>query len=182
MDLRYIRGSVNKGLVFDGYKRALDTEDMLMGFVNSDYAGCLDTRKSLTGYVFTAFGTAINWKASLQKVVALSTIEAEYMALTEATKEALWLLGLVKELQLGQDRIIVFCDSQGAVQLSKNQVFHERKKHVDIKLHFIRDVIAEGSVTVKKIPTEENPSDTITKPLPSSKFEYCLELVSVMEA
>ena len=65
--------------------------------------------------------------------------------------------------------------------MSKNQVFHERTKHIDIKLHFIRDVIAEGSVVVNKVSTEENPADMITKPLPSSKFNYCLDLVGVMD-
>ena len=75
----------------------------------------------------------------------------------------------------------MYYDNQGVVQLSKNQVFHERTKHIDIKLHFIRDVIAEGSVAVKKVSTEENPIDMITKPLPSSKFNYCLDLVGVMD-
>lgn len=68
------------------------------GFVDFDYAGCLDTRKSLTGYIFTAFGTTINWKANLPKVVALSTTEAEYMALTEAVKEAFWHEGIASVL------------------------------------------------------------------------------------
>ena len=169
-------------MVFDGDKKSLRDEKILVGFVDSDFVGCLDTRKSLTSYVFTAFRTTIRWQASLQKMVALSTTEAEYIALTEAIKEALWLLGLVKELKVGQDKVVVFCDNQGAVQLSENQVFHERTKHVDIKLHFIQEVIAGRSVIVKKISTEENPSYMIAKPLPSSKFEYCLELVSVLEA
>ena len=86
--------------MFDGNKRSLEDGEVLIGFVDSDFIVCLDTRKSLTGYVFTTFRTTISWKASLQKVVALSTTEAEYMALTEAIKEAIWLLGLVKELKV----------------------------------------------------------------------------------
>ena len=139
------------------------------------------TRKSLTRYVFTAYGRTISWKASLQNVVALSSTEAEYMALTEAIKEALWLFELVRELKIDQKYISVFSDNQIATQLSKNQVFHERTKHVDIKLHFIRDIVAEETVIVKKVPTEENPADMITKPLPSNKFKYCLELVGVLD-
>ena len=75
----------------------------------------------------------------------------------------------------------VFCDNQGAIQLSKNQVSHERTKHVDVKVHFIRDIIGKGAVLVKKVATEDNPADMITKPLPSNKFEYCLELVGLLE-
>ena len=87
--------------------------------------------------MFIAYGTTISWRASLQKVVALSSTKAEYMALTKAIKEALWLLGLVRELKIDQEQIVVFCDNQRVVQLSKNQVFHERTKHIDMKLHFI---------------------------------------------
>jgi len=116
---------------------------LLKVFVDSDYAGCLDSRKSLTGFVLTAFGTAISWKASLQKVVSLSTTEAEYIALTEAVKESLWLEGIAKELKIQNEVITVHCDSQSAIDLSKNYVHHERTKHIDIKLHFVREVIGQ---------------------------------------
>ena len=175
--LRYIKGSIGKGLLYGGADWS--KTDAIEGFVDSDYAGCLDTRKSLTGYIFTAFGTAISWKANLQKVVALSTTEAEYIALTEAIKEALWLKGIARELKLQEQIITVHCDNQSAIHLSKNQVYHERTKHVDIKLHFIREIISEGGVHVEKIATEENPSDMITKVLPSSKFYYCLDLIQL---
>jgi len=147
--------------------------------VDSNYAGCLDTRKSITGYIFTAFGTAISWKASLQKVVALSRTEAEYIALTEVVKEALWLRGIARELKLQDHAITVHCDNQSAIHLSKNQVYHERTKHVDVKLHFVRETIAEGAMLVKKVSTEHNPYDMITKVLPSSKFFYCLDLINL---
>ena len=135
----------------------------------------------LTGYIFTAFGTTISWKANLQKVVALSSTKAEYMALTEAIKEALWLFGLIKELKVSQQQINVYCDNQGAMLLSKNQVIHERTKHIDVRLHFICDILNEGNIAVKKVATKDNPTDMITKPFPSSKFEYCLELVGLLE-
>ena len=135
--LRYIKGTINKGRMFGEDKDLVSNKGVITRFVDYNFARCLDTRNSLTSYVFTTFGTTISWKASLQKVVALSSIEAEYMDLTQAIKEALWLLGLVREQRIDQDQIVVFCDNQGAVQLSKNQVFHERTKHIDIKLHFI---------------------------------------------
>ena len=103
------------------------------------------------------------------------------MALTEAIKEALWLLRLIKELKIGQQQVCVFCDNQGAIQLSKNQVSLERTKHVDIKVHFIQYIIAKGVVLGKNVATKDNPADMITKPLPSNKFEYCLEMVGLLE-
>lgn len=180
--LKYVKGTISKGLVFRKQQLKSEHKQIIAGYVDSDYAECLDTRKSLTGFVFTAFGTAISWKASLQKVVSLSTTEAEYIALTEAIKEAVWLKGLVNELQMDQTCVDIFCDNQGAVHLSKNSFYHERTKHVDIRLHFIRDIIESGEVCVKKIHTDHNPSDMITKPVHSKKFEHCLELVGCLDA
>ena len=134
--LRYIIRTIGKRLVFGGSKAVWSNEGVIIGFAYSNFARCLDLRKSRTGYVFTDFGTAISWRAHLQKVVALSSTETEYMALTEAVKEALWLLGLVRELKIDQEQIVVFCDNQRAIQLSKNQVFHEKTKHIDIKASF----------------------------------------------
>ena len=96
--------------------------------------------------MFTAFDIAISWKASLQKVVALSTTEVEYIALTEAVKESLWLEGITKELKIQNEVITVHCDNQSAIDLSRNFVHHERTKHIDIKLHFVREFIGQASI------------------------------------
>ncbi|XP_062119202.1 secreted RxLR effector protein 161-like [Humulus lupulus] len=143
--LRYVKGTLDIGLVYDS---KLNNIKVVAGYVDSDYARCLDTRRYTTGYVFTAQGGCISWKATLQKVVALSSIEAEYMVATEAIKEAIWIKGLTKELGFNSDNITVYFDNQSALHLMKNPMSHERSKHIDIKLHFIRDVIAnkEGHV------------------------------------
>ena len=101
------------------------------------------------------------------------------MALTEAVKEALWMKGLVSELGFKQDQVIIHNDSQSALHLAKHQVFHERSKHIDVKLHFVRDVVNSGKVKVVKVSTEENPADMLTKALPGVKFEHCLKLLHV---
>ena len=98
--------------------------------------------------MFIAFGTAISWKASLKKVVALSTTEAEYIALTEVVKESTWLEGIAQELKIQDEVIIVHCDSQSAIDLYKKFVHHDRTKHIDIKLIIVREVIGHGSVIV----------------------------------
>jgi len=178
--LRYIRGSLGRVLVYGGARNSRRTT-VIEGFVDFDYAGCLDSRKSLTGFVFTAFDIAISWKASLQKVVALSTTEAEYISPIEVVKESLWLEGIAKELKIQNGVITVHCDTQSAIHLSKNYVHHERTKHIDIKLHFVRDLIGQGSVIVKKISTDHNPSDMITKALLSSKFFHSLDLIQLKD-
>ena len=97
------------------YRKSEDCVDKLMGYCDSDYCGDLDKRRSLTGYYFTLFGNVISWKASLQSVVALSTTEAEFMALTEATKEALWLQGLIGKFRIKQNTVSILSDSQSAI-------------------------------------------------------------------
>ena len=177
--LRYLRGTTSVGLV---YGEAGGAENGIIGYVDFDYAGDLDQRRSLTGYVFQINGCTVSWKSTLQHVVALSTTEAEYIALTEAIKEALWLKGLLGELGFQQDSVEVLCDSQSAIHLSKNQVFHERTKHIDVRLHFIREVLSGGKVQVKKVITEENAADMLTKSMPALKFQHCLGLLLVKPA
>ena len=102
------------------------------------------------------------------------------MAITEACKEAIWLKGLFSELNEDLQIIsIVFCDNQSAIFLTKDQMFHERTKHIDVRYHFVRDIIARGDIVVSKISTHENPADMMTKSLPITKFEHCLDLVGV---
>ncbi|KAG8480843.1 hypothetical protein CXB51_025300 [Gossypium anomalum] len=134
--LRYLRGTTDVCLQFGR------TEDGVIGYVDADFAGDLDRRRSLT--------------------VALSTTEAEYMAITEACKEAIWLKGLFSELNEDLQISTVFCDSQSAIFLTKDQMFHERTKHIDVRYHFVRDIIARGDIVVSKISTHENPADMMT--------------------
>jgi ATP-binding cassette subfamily B (MDR/TAP) protein 1 len=114
--------------------------------VDSDYAADLDKRRSLTGYVFTVGGCAVSWKDTLQDVPIQSTTEAEYMAINKACKEAIWLKGLFAELYGDDSCIKLFCDSQSAIYLTKDQMFHERTKHIDIKYNYVCDVVARGKL------------------------------------
>ncbi|KAG8473064.1 hypothetical protein CXB51_035003 [Gossypium anomalum] len=169
--LRYLRGTTDVCLQFGR------TKDGVIGYVDADFARDLDRRRSLTGYVFTIGGCAINWKATLQTTTALSTTEVEYMAIAEACKEAIWLKRLFSELNEDLQISTVFCDSQSVIFLTKDQMFHERTKHIDVWYYFVRDIIARGDIVVSKISTHENPADMITKSLPITKFEHCLDLV-----
>ena len=153
----------------------------VVGYCDSDFAGDYDKRRSLSGYIFTVGGNVVSWKSNLQHVVALSTTEAEYIVLTEAVNEALWLKGFLDQLDFKQEQVVVHCDSQSAIHLSKNTVFHERTKHIDVKLYFLRDIVAKGMVKVNKIATEINPADIMTKVIPVGKFNNALNLLKIKE-
>ncbi|GJS48325.1 retrovirus-related pol polyprotein from transposon TNT 1-94 [Tanacetum coccineum] len=135
----------------------------VVDYCDSDYAGDLDKRRSTTGYVFTLAKAPISWKSTLQSTTALSTTKAEYMAMTEAVKEAIWLQGLLGELGIKQKFVTMHSDSQSAIHLAKNQVYHARTKHIDVRYHFIREILEEGGVRIQKIHTSKNPADMLTK-------------------
>ena len=171
----YLRGTTDYCLKF------CKTDKGLIGYVDSNYAADLDRRRSLTGYVFTVGSCAVSWRATLQSVVALSTTEAEYMAVSEACKELIWLKGLYAELCGVNSYTNLYCDSQSAIYLTKDQMFHERTKYIDIKYHFVRDVIEEGELKVCKISTHDNPADMLTMLAPVAKFELCSSLVGLID-
>ncbi|XXG70305.1 hypothetical protein AAC387_Pa06g3093 [Persea americana] len=102
------------------------------------------------------------------------------MAATEVVKEAIWLTGLVGDPGLEQKLVTVFCDSQSAIDLTHNPKYHEKTKHIDVRAHFIRDVIAEGAIAIIKIATAKNPTDMMTKTIPTVKFKHCLDLINVI--
>ena len=90
--------------------------------------------------------------------------------------------GLLSELGFKHEQVTVFSDSQSALHPAKHQGFHERSKHIDVKMHFVRDVVNTGNVKVMKISTEDNPADMMTKPLPNTKFQHCLKIVNVEDS
>lgn len=165
--LRYLRGTSKYSLCFG------DGKPILEGYTDSDMAGDLDKRKSTSGYLFTFAGGAVSWQSKLQKCIALSTTEAEYIAATEASKELLWMKNFLKELSLKQEKYTLYCDSQSAIDLSKNATYHSRTKHIDVRHHWIRDALENRLMHIKKIDTRQNPSDMMTKPLPKEKHDFC---------
>ena len=147
--------------------------------MDADYAGDLNDRRSTTGYVFTLARGPICWRSMIQSLVALSTTESEYMAVAEAAKEALWLTCLVKKLGIQQGGVLLHCDSQNAIYLAKNQMYHARTKHIDVRFHKIRELVSSGELLLEKVHTSENAADMLTKPVTTDKFKHCLDLVSI---
>jgi hypothetical protein len=177
--LRYILGTVDVGLKFKRVDSELD--QILVGYVDSDYAGDLDKRRSTTGYIFTLARGPVSWRSTLQTTVALSTTEAEYMAVANAIKEAIWLHGLIEDLGILQKSVKVLCDSQSAIHLAKNQVHHARTKHIDVRFHFVREILEEGDILFQKIGTADNLTDMLTKVVTGAKFKHCLGLANILK-
>lgn len=137
--MRYLSGTLSYGLVY-GKKNKGKCEGLL-GYMDSNYAEDLDKRRSLTSYIFIFNGCLINWKVTRQHGVALSTTTTKYIVATEAVKEALWLQGLMGELGVKQKIVTVLYCSSSALHMCRNLIHHERTKHIDIKLHFIRNEV-----------------------------------------
>ena len=170
---RYLRGTSKMCLCFG------TSQPVLEGFTDADMAGDLDSRKSTSGYIFTFAGGAVSWQSKLQKCVALSTTEAEYIAATEAGKEMLWMKEFLHELGLSQKEYIVFCDSQSALDLSKNTMYHSRTKHIDVRYHWLRMAIEDRQMQLKKIHTDDNTADMLTKNVTREKLRRCAELAGL---
>lgn len=107
-------------------------------------------------------GNIISWKENLQTVVALSTTEAEFITLTEAIKEGVWLKGFLNDFGIAQGSVRIFCDNQSAIDLSKNRQFHKRTKHINVKYNFVCDEIGKG-IEVSKVHNSDNAGDFLTK-------------------
>lgn len=112
-------------------------------------------------------------------MVALSTTKAEFIVVSKAVKEAIWLKGFIEELSFHQQIVNILCDNPSAIHLIKNHQYHEKTKHIDVKLHFIRDIIKRGIVSITKVRTEENVAYMLTKVVTRAKLEHCLQLLKL---
>ena len=142
----------------------------LGGYCDADWGGDYSTRRSTTGYVFLFGNSPISWSSKLQKTVALSSCEAEYMALKEAFKEQIWLFTLFRQLGLSYSKQPIWTDSQSAMALARNPEHHARTKHIDIQYHFVREALQDKLIDMRYIPTNDQIADGLTKPLDPTKF------------
>jgi hypothetical protein len=150
-------------------------EILLSGYVDSDWSSDRDDRRSIAGYLYSLGAGAISWSSKKQPTVSTSSVEAEYMACSYATKEALWLRSLLKLIGFEQTTsTAIRCDNMGAIVLTKDPSFHARTKHIDVAHHFIRERVARQEINFSHVPTKENSADILTKPLARPTFSYLL--------
>jgi hypothetical protein len=165
--LRYLKGTQNVGICFSKTDSLL-----LVGYSDADWAGDIDRRRSTTGYIFSLSKGPISWKSQRQTTVALSSTEAEYMALTAATKEAIWMKKLVEYITgATYPAVEIKEDNQSTIKLVNNPVLHSRTKHIDIKYHFTRDSVKNGHIKINYCGTKDMIADILTKPLSGNIFQ-----------
>jgi hypothetical protein len=169
--LRYLNGTRRLGLLFN-YKTDKKEKDGLLAYADSDWANDSIERRSTSGFVVLLNGTPISWGSGLQSVVALSSCEAEYVALSECCRELAYLRQLMAILgEPLHGPITIFEDNKGAIDLTNNPVHHKGTKHIDVKFHYIRAEQTSGRVIVSKIHTDDNRADIMTKATTVATFK-----------
>eukprot|EP00253_Pinus_taeda_P030125 PITA_30125 len=172
--LRYVKGTKRFGILYI----TLECSD-LIGYTDSNWAGSVDDRKSTSGYVFQMGSRAISWASKKQPIVALSTVEVEYVAATTVACQVVWMRRMLRSLcQEQAQATVIFCDNSSAIALYKNSMFHKRMKHIDTKFHYIRELVNNGEIVLQQCRTQEQVADILTKPLGQKNFEFlrkCLD-------
>jgi hypothetical protein len=163
--LRYLKGTADSVLMYGGA-----SPSKVVGWSDSDYASDIGERCSRKGYLFMLNGAAVSWKSQQQHIVALSTTEAEYMALTAATQEAMFLKQLLHQLhQDSGSPITIHEDHQSCIALRQNSIMTGRSKHMDVRYQFCREKVESGDIEVQYCSTENMLADVLTKPLVSAR-------------
>jgi hypothetical protein len=172
--LRFLRGSVSRGLI---YRRVSGSPvNQLCAFADASWGDQANSR-STAGHLVFLNGGPVAWRSKVQSVVALSTCEAEYMAITEASKAVLFLRSLVEELGFPQATIPVFGDNQPSIHLALNPSVTPRSKHIAIRYHFVRDLVSAAVIGLRYIPTTDQIADAMTKNLPAPAFAQLTSLM-----
>uniref|UniRef100_A0A1J3IWV2 Putative mitochondrial protein n=1 Tax=Noccaea caerulescens TaxID=107243 RepID=A0A1J3IWV2_NOCCA len=164
--IRYIKGTITHGVQI-----RLTSITKITAYTDADWAGCTTTRRSTSGYCVFLGDNIVSWSSKRQPTVSRSSAEAEYRGVANVVAETTWLRNLLLELRCPiSTATIVYCDNVSAVYLSTNPVQHQRTKHVEIDIHFVRERVALGDVRVLHVPSAHQYADIFTKGLPSSLF------------
>src|ERR1044072_6624186 len=164
--IKYVSGTSDYGMLYTH-----DTTSILVGFCDADWAGSADDRKSTSGGCFFLGNNLISWFSKKQNCVSLSTAEAEYIAAGSSFTQLLWMKEMLEEYNVSQDVMTLFCDNLSAINISKNHVLHSRTKHIDIRHHFIRELVEGKIVTLEHVATKNQLADIFTKALDANQFE-----------
>jgi hypothetical protein len=173
--LRYLNGTRALGLTFSG-EEGIELEQ-LRAFTDADWASDPSTRRSITGYVVKLGGAAVSWASRKQPTVATSSMESEYVAGAETAKEVVWLRRLAEDLGIKQDSAVpLYMDNQSALAVASGaRGTAERRKHIDVKHHYIQEQATAGVIKLEWVPSGNNQADILTKALPKPKFQRLRE-------
>nr|GFB69748.1 hypothetical protein [Tanacetum cinerariifolium] len=163
------RRTINWGLWYPK-----DTAMELTDYADADHTCCQDTRRSTSGSAQFLGDKLVRWSSKKQRSIAISTIEAEYIAISRCCAQILWMRSQLTDYGLAFNKILLYCDNHSAVALCCNNVQHSRSKHIDIRHHFIREQVEKGMVELSFVTTDYQLADIFTKALPRERFEFLL--------
>jgi len=165
----YIRNTMDFGLTY-----SWNADLNPLAYIDADYDRCWDTCRSTSGYVFMMAGGAITWSSKRQATVALSTVEAEYVAMSRCAQQMVWMQTWLDEVEVAHITPgVIKGDSRGAIALTKTTKDHRKVKHIDIRHHYLRELVKAGSILFKQVPSVGNLADLFTKPL-ARDLHHCL--------
>jgi hypothetical protein len=175
--LRYVQGTLHYGLHL--YPLLIEK---LISYTDADWGGCPDTRRSTSGYCVFLGDNLISWSSKRQPTLSCSSAEAEYRGVANVVSESYWLRNLLLELHFPLSQAtLVYCDNVSAIYLSGNPVQHQRTKHIEMDVHFVREKVARGQASVLHVPSHHQTADIFTKGLPRVLFDDFWTSLSVRE-
>eukprot|EP00253_Pinus_taeda_P021723 PITA_21723 len=155
----------------------------LLYLTDADWAGSVDDRKSTSGGTFFMGSRLVSWFNKKQSSIALSIVEAEYVAAASFCTQFLWMMQTLQDFQITcTPPISILCDNTSAINISKNPVMHSKTKHIPIKYHFLQEQVLEQKAKLEYVPSKEQVADIFTKPLPMEIFEYLRQKLGVVDA
>jgi len=172
--IRYVNDTLSYGI---WYSR--ETNLVVAGYSDADWAGNDDDRKRTSEGCFYVGNNLVAWMSKKQTSISLSTAEAEYITAGSCCTQLLWMKTLLGDYEFYQDTMIINCDNTSAINISNNPVQHSRTKHIDIRTHFLRDLVESEVVSLSFIPTENQLADILTKPLDGSRFESLRKAIGI---
>ncbi|GAV86711.1 hypothetical protein CFOL_v3_30137 [Cephalotus follicularis] len=168
--LKYLKKEPGLGILMKA-----ENDLKLRAYCDSDWAACPMTRKLITGYCIKLGDSLISWKSKKQATISKSSVETEYRAMANTTCEVVWILGLLEDMGVKENKLVfLYCDNKAALHIAANPMYHERTKHIEIDCHLIREKVQQGIIETKYIATHEQPADILTKGLGKAQHRHLL--------
>lgn len=175
--VRYLKGSPSQGVFLKAYCTLRVT-----ALCDADWSACPLTRRSLSSYIVFLGSSPVSWKTKKQNTVSASSAEAEYRSMAYTLHELKWIKRILNSFGFPhREPMKIFCDSQSAIYIAKNPVFHERTKYIENDCHQVRDAVQDKLITMEHISTKEQPADLLTKSQPSTTFTYLLSKLGIQD-